>query len=307
MGKKWYQSKLILVGIIEFIVGLTSAANVEDPSWESLKFAALAGASGALKVLLRLVTKEPITMKPKPPKTGALLIFLLVVSLVAVGCSAPTGRGASAGPDETSMLEEATTTPQGPRGGTNSAETSQTDFPNAVGVAWGASETTSNSLLAKYTPTQTNSGQGGLVTGFVQGLTAAQRQEAQSAVNDAVANDPVLISIADEMRYLMESEEYSVEWQGRIDELREQYAVARERLVGTLKDAGVVESLDLGNLNTLVVNGWANAYSGKDERPPTDEEAKQLARVLSNPVAAARGETVILGEGETVEEGADGE
>lgn len=226
------------------------------------------------------------------------LVVLVLLAFAFAACSSPPPAGPEAGAP---IVDRLSSVPSGPAGGRNSAETSTTDFPFAPGAAWGASQNQSNALSAQYKPQNTNSGQGGIVTAFIQGLTAAQQQQANAAYERAIKSDPVLESLAQELRDLMALEERPDTWETRVDLVRAEYTKARDALVGSLKESGVVSSLDLGNLQTLVNIGFANAYAGKDERPPTDEEVRQLARVLANPISAARGEAVVLGEHERTE------
>ena len=110
--------------------------------------------------------------------------------------------------------------------------------------------------------------------------------------------DPVLQSMAEELRYLMDAEEYSPEWQVRVDKLRAEYSVARAQIMKELEESGVTERLDLGNLEQLVVIGIIGGNVGHKERAPTGEEVKQLAKLLPDIVAASKGNETIQKDGE---------
>lgn len=60
MGKRWFRSKTILTGIAEEIIGvlLTGIERVESGDWSVTGIALLI--TGALTIILRKVTKEPI-------------------------------------------------------------------------------------------------------------------------------------------------------------------------------------------------------------------------------------------------------
>lgn len=227
----------------------------------------------------------------KGAKAGVVLLAVLLA-----GCGSTPSPA-----DEAALVRDLTAAPKGPSSGGSAADSASTDLPFAPAVGWGGSSAASNALSARYSPTATNSGTGSLVTGFVQGVTAEQRQQIEQAVHKAVKEDPVLASLESEMAALAQQNLADPAVQERLDEVRAQYSAARESLFAGLESTGVTERLDLGNLSQLVVVGVITSNVGHTDRPPTPEEAANLARVLSNPISAARGETVILGSGEKVE------
>lgn len=231
------------------------------------------------------------------------LTIVAVLLLLGAGCNTP-GKDIS-GDDGRSTLDQLNAAAEGPSSGRSSAETTTTDFPFGPAVAWGASQATSNATAARYSPTNTNSGTGSLVTGFVQGLTAEQRASVSDAIARRIADDAVLQSISDELRYLMDSEEYSPEWQARTDALREQYRASESAIMAELAESGVTSRLDLGNLEQLVVTGIIVSIVGAEERPPTDAEVKALAKLLPDLIAASKGNETIQRDGAGEEEEID--
>lgn len=282
---KWYRQKTTWTGIAGLIAAIGGYLTGEVSG-----SAAIAGALGALSVIF---------LRQGVAKLGVVLLAVTV----AAGCSSlPTDGDAGPG-----LAKELGTSAKGPQSGDSSAATGETTLAPGISTAWGASEAHSNSMTAKYSPNQANANSGPVVTGFVQGLTAAQRKEIQSAIDSAVASNPVLQSLADELASLagVEPAARNEAWTARIDQVRALYSEAFDHLVGALKAAGITEHLDLGNLRYLTVVSVIHQNAGHTERAPTDAEVQNLARILSNPISAARGETVVLGEGEKVEGGGD--
>lgn len=233
-------------------------------------------------------------------RLGGVALLSLAVVMLTVGCfSDPATR---AGPtDGSKVAESQTTMPKGPASGASSARTSTLDLPAAPAVAWGASKAESSATNAKYSPTNTNSQSGHLVTGFVMGLTVAERTQINEVIADAIDNDPVIQSIQAELAYLVQSEEYSPEWQTRADQLRQQLQEARDHLIASMRSAGVAGDLDLGNLTTLVNVGIINSATGQKERAPTDEEIRRISLIIPNAINATKGQTQILSKDDVAE------
>jgi hypothetical protein len=223
--------------------------------------------------------------------TKVIAPLLLVSLLMLAGCNTTPAT-----PEDRGMLNDATTIPEGGKSGKSSAENTTTDLPFAPAVAWGASDADSNATAARYSPTSTNSGTGHVVTGFVQGLTSQQRKDMEATVIKFISEDPVLKSIADELKWLMDQEEYDEAWQARADALRKAYAEARDSLMVKLDSAGITESLNLGSLKQIVIVAFVNSHVGATERAPSEAEVNALAKLLPDIVSAARGEETIQNE-----------
>jgi hypothetical protein len=189
---------------------------------------------------------------------------------------------------------------KGPSSGDAAADTSTNDMPLATAVGLQASEVSSNATAANYRPTNTNANTGSLVTGFVMGQTAAQQQQSQEFVAERLREDVALKAIVWEMAWLQDNEEYGDEWVARMDALKREFVETQAALVEALAPGGVAGSLDLSKLEDLVVVGYVVSNSGHTEREPTPEEAENLSVVLANMINAARDNSQILREGESV-------
>lgn len=213
-----------------------------------------------------------------------LILSLLVFALV--GCQ-------TAPKDVPEDLRPDVDNPQKVSSGRSSAETNTNDMPLNTGVAWGASQNDQTSTTAKFQPTSTNSGTGSLVTGFQLGAVAEANQKAREFVTAAIKEDPVLQSIQDELRFLMDSVEYGPDWQTRVDILRQSLSDRSSQLLGDLTKAGLSTDLNLASLEQIVVVGFITSNVGHTERTPTDAEIEAIGKVLPDIVSASRGEATI--------------
>jgi len=180
--------------------------------------------------------------------------------------------------------------PQRVGSGRSSAETNTNDMPLNTGVSWGASSVDQTSTTAKYQPTTTTSGTGSMVTGFQLGAVSEVNQKAREFVARAVATDPVMRSVQEELKYLMDEVEYSPEWQARTDALRTVLADRTSKIYADLTKAGLSADLNLASLTHIVVVGFITSNVGHTERAPSEAEIEAIARVLPNIVSASRGE-----------------
>jgi len=283
IGKPWWKSRAMVAAaatvavwcVTFFAQFLGKDAGIEAAAADATKVVGylspllgalgLAGLRGALKV-------------------GAVL-------LIVVGLGACTMARRSSG-DELSAAREINKDMgdmalgvDGPKSGGSSARTTTTEIPFSPSVAWGASEAHSTATSARYNPTNTNSGSGHLVTGFVLGAQA-------QTVMDMVADDPVTRSLAEEIRWIMESEQYTPEMQARLDALRKSYADHVKDMMASAKALAP----NLANLETITVVGIIRAAIGHEEREPTNEEVQALSKLLPDVVSAARGDDTIQGK-----------
>jgi len=182
--------------------------------------------------------------------------------------------------------------PQKVGSGRSSAETNTNDMPLNTGVAWGASQNEQTSTTAKYQPTTTTSGTGSLVTGFQLGAISEANQKAREFVTSRLNENPVLKSISEELKYLMDEVKYDESWQVRVDSLRKQMSDVQSELLSDMNAAGMTADVNLAQLTHIVVVGFITSNVGHTERAPSNEEIDAIARVLPNIVAASRGEEV---------------
>jgi hypothetical protein len=237
--------------------------------------------------------KPRILRKENAVKTAAVVPILLVVALFVPGCQ--TTDPAEAVP----VLESAA---EGPRSGSATSGNESVEIPTAPAVVVTSpnSEAKATSVNSNYRPTASNAVSGHLVTGFVASISAQALAE--------IRKDPVLVSIGEELHALVARAAASLDdpestfdlevARARIDELRATYSTHRNALL----ESGRGEPPDLASLSHLVVVGIIGGNAGATERAPTDAEAANMPRLLTNIIAAARGEATLTGPGENVEE-----
>lgn len=215
--------------------------------------------------------------------------LLVVMSLSIVACQTTDPREAAP------LLGQAT---EGPASGAAKSGVESAEMPMAPAVGVNSpGDVTATGVNANYRPTASNTVSGHLVTAIVASFTAEQLKE--------LRQDAVLESIATEMKEMLESpdnpetEEVETLDTTRLDALRVMYAERSKELMESAKFG----MPDFSALTSIVNLGIITGNAGATERTPTPEESANLPRLLANVVASARGETTILGPGESTESG----
>lgn len=195
-------------------------------------------------------------------------LLILTVLLLFVGCTTPPA------------VDDAIRS-SSPGSGSASAGNKDMSITPAIATAWGASSSTASPTTAGYNPDHSNAGSGHLATGFV----IAANPAVLMMLAERLANDPVLLSIAEEMATITGREDPVEGDQERLDALRVMFSNRSEQLDDSAKGL----SGDLSSLCNLVVMNFIRANVGHDERAPTPEESKSMALLLPNVINAAKG------------------
>lgn len=232
------------------------------------------------KAVNRMLRKENgKTMRRK----AMTLLIALFLSFLIVGCA--TQRI----PEGTDALQRAQT--EGPQSGSAKSGVSSAELPVAPSTLVNSpnADASPTAVNSNYRPQQSNSVSGHLVTAIVASLTTEQIAE--------LRKDVVLTSIADELKWRLENQEDGTEYQERVDKLRADYAARSSQLFAEAKTG----TPSFNALTHIINIGIITGNAGATERAPTAEESKNLPRLLTNIVAAARGERAILGPDEKSE------
>jgi len=206
------------------------------------------------------------------------LIVVMIMALVLVGC-ASTMPAPGAYPD---------TAVKGPESGKASSDIGTNDMPVAGGYNGAAGRQKNVAMSNKVSPQRQNTGTGSLVTAFIQGATPQQEQAAHGRLMAMLESDEEIAMIRKEMKWLMDAEEYSPDWQTRADALKLQYREARDRLVAMFETtSGLSGRIDLGKLRVLVNVGIISGNVGHTEREPSADEMAALKAIVPELVKAA--------------------
>lgn len=260
------------VAVVLSAVGMVLSG---DASWSDLpqRAAAIFGGATVIYRLFKWANPEGGT-----PVRTLLILLLLSAFLPLVACQTTPIKD---------PVEAAT---EGPQSGAAKSGVESAEMPMAPAVPVNSpnAHVSPTAVNSNYRPTASNTVSGHLVTAVVASFTADQISE--------LRNDAVLTSIAAELGKLVEADQPDT---ARIDKLRADYA-ARSDAVFAEARTGMP---DLSALQWIVNVGFISGNAGATERAPTEAEATNLPRLLTNIVAAARGEATILGPNETGETG----
>lgn len=284
-SKAWMAGLLLVVVTLAVFAGawLYEGKSLEEAATTTAKVmgvlgTALAGLGiiGLRDALGRVLSGGTSTGAHRGP-TGRLGVLLAFLTVLMAGCVAgpptdvlPGGAGAS--------MQPAT--------GEASAESTGLKMPIGPATSWGASTAESHATSADYSPQHSNAGSGHILTGIQIAATAKLVEMAQ----DQLKNDAVLVSLHKEMEELQALETVlTAEQLMRLDHLRESYAARAAEIGKSMQGL----SGDFSSLQNLFVFNLNRANVGHDERAISDAEAHALSVMLSNAIAASRGEEVV--------------